>query len=247
MNLMIKKIRRFGSVLLFYIGDVKSILMFGSNAPNKHMLLFVNPLTIKRIAHDSGVEKPKKRTRTAIKPGDWDLNAVAWESCQNNLDNLLLIGIRKRIWLSKQWSETGLYERMDFLIQNNDGVFDGCRNRNDVILRYQNIDNLILYAQTHSKILPQSTFAPDFRERGGIDISIGRTGELFKSGGGGHRLAIAKSLNLPVIPVSLNAVHPDAITSGKWDSVLKQSRSLALKYWNSHKIAVNEYESCNTN
>jgi uncharacterized ParB-like nuclease family protein len=52
------------------------------------------------------------------------------------------------------------------------------------------------------------------RERGGILVHVDREGRPVYNGWSGcHRLAIARHLALPTVPVSVGVVHADAVRS----------------------------------
>lgn len=49
------------------------------------------------------------------------------------------------------------------------------------------------------------------RAHGATLVHVGHDGACLRSGGGGHRFAIANILDLPETPAQLGVIHPDAI------------------------------------
>lgn len=205
--------------------DAQALLRYGWNSPRKFMTLHVPPRDIERVVALAGFEAQRKGSPAVILGGDWDRGTVLWQDRREKETDRILAGIRARIRDGKSWEQTGLYDRMERLIARH-GSHDRCRTRDDVIRRYDGIDTLIDRARKTGRLCPRAEIGPGFREFGGIDVVIGRGGEVLKSGGGGHRLAVAKVLDLPAIPVCVNLVHPQAVTSGKWKALLARSRLL---------------------
>jgi tetratricopeptide (TPR) repeat protein len=109
------------------------------------------------------------------------------------------------------WEETGIYEFMENLIVQYGGP-DGCKNREDIIKRYERLDQIFDEVKREGRLktqdeLNQSTTG----ERGGIYIHLGQSGEPIFGGGGHHRLAIAKVLGIKQIPAQVGCVHPSAL------------------------------------
>jgi len=109
-----------------------------------------------------------------------------------------------------QGEQTGIYDLMLSRIEAN-GIYDGCRTLGDVKERYVAIDKLYDAIKEDGRLLRQQELNPrTIREKGGIHIHISRDGETLFGGGGFHRLALAKLLNLKRIPVQLGVIHPVA-------------------------------------
>jgi len=128
--------------------------------------------------------------------GDWDLHAgdKSFRYKQK--------AIAERYEKGISWDDTGIYEQK---LNNLDEVTENCI----VALkdRYKKLD------EVYSDIKISGAFST--KEEHLISVCIGRHGQLIHVGQGAHRLAIAKSLRLPKIPVKIGVVHPDGIPSLK--------------------------------
>lgn len=205
--------------------DAWTLLRYGWNAPRKFMTLHVAPGDIARVVAVAGFEDSRKGSPAVLLGGDWDLSTVPWEERHENELDRILPGVQARVRDGVSWQETGLHDRLERLIARY-GSYDRCRSRDDVIRRYAALDALIDFARQNGRLRRRSEIGPSFREFGGIDVVIGREGEVLKSGGGGHRLAVAKVLDLAAIPVCVNLVHPQAVASGRWKALVARSREL---------------------
>jgi len=206
--------------------DALNLGIFGSPWPMKYMLLYVRPSDVNHIADEAGFSVFRKSTPNVVMAGAWDVNAIEWEQAQRNEDYLILQGVGQHVNGGVSWAGTDLYARLERMIDQHGGPVDGCKNLADIEERYRGLDDVIEFARRNRCLKSQSAVSGGFRESGGIDVSVARNGEILKSGGGGHRLAIAKSLNLPAIPVCLNAVHPLALSTGSWQAVVQSSIQL---------------------
>ena len=230
MKKMLKRIlsprHRLSRKLRIFCFDAKNMVLYGRSAPRKFMLMYVRTGEIPQSAarRESFPVNPK-RTAEVVLPGNWDLMPAerGWGESMSPI----LQGLRTRIMEGVAWSHTGLVDRMEKLIEENASAIDGCRDREDVLRRYHKLDEVISFASKTRTLRSQSSVSKTFRELGGIDVAIGRNGDVLRVGGGNHRLAIAILLELPVIPVCVNAVHPFALKSRKWSGVLKRSKRLA--------------------
>ncbi|WP_239479954.1 hypothetical protein [Actibacterium sp. 188UL27-1] len=92
---------------------------------------------------------------------------------------------------------------------------DDLRSEADVAARYARLDQMFEETLARGRFLLRRHLPECFRdEHGGVLIHIGRDGTCLRSGGGIHRMAIAKILNLPEMPAQIGAIHPDAIRDG---------------------------------
>lgn len=109
------------------------------------------------------------------------------------------------------WEETGIFDLMMEQIQRN-GKVDRLRSIEDVQARYRELDDLYHHVMRAGKLSSRQQFIPgNFREEGGILVHIGPDGEPVFGKKGHHRLAIAKALDLKMIPVQLGATFRPAI------------------------------------
>ena len=104
-------------------------------------------------------------------------------------------------WVQKQsWEETGVYEYMEKLIEESNGkCIDGCRTLADIHKRYNNLDLIYLEAQKE-KTLRKQKFGNN------ILIHLNKGKPIF-AGGGCHRFAISKILNLECVPVDVGLIY----------------------------------------
>jgi len=155
--------------------------------------------------------------------GDWDLQFVGVEEYPK------AVYCRKRWVLGQSWEAAGAYDFVSKLVQKSEtGVIDGCRTEADIVARFDRLDELFETVR-FQKFLSSRTFKRNGvrREKDGIRVHIGRCGSLMTRGGGTHRLAMARILELPIVPASLGVVHEDAIPF--LQELRKQS-----KPWNKH-------------
>lgn len=109
------------------------------------------------------------------------------------------------------WEGTGVYEYMQKKISQF-GKWDDCRDMYDVIARYKRLDAMYNHIEKNRTLKTRSELKKNnFREYGGVCVHVGPNGVLYFSGGGCHRLAISKILELPTIPVQLGCVHKESL------------------------------------
>jgi hypothetical protein len=87
----------------------------------------------------------------------------------------------------------------------------GCRTEEDLDRRYRKLDEIFEATRSSGRLKTRKELDPGaFREEGGILICIGRNGEPLLYDGF-HRLAIARILDLPIIPAQLGYVDRAAV------------------------------------
>lgn len=195
--------------------DFTNFLFHGFYSPRCCQRLYVN---INKINHALNCSFPLRAHSGLILSGDWDLDLVPLE--KNKRIKSVMLHVNDGL----TWEETGIKE----LIFNEVlkfGVSDGCKNREDIELRYKKLDELISYLKNGHRYLTRNYFG-DYRERGGVLIHVGRRGELIFGNGGCHRLAIVKAINYQIIPVQLGAVHFEAIKNGYFKDIMLESAKL---------------------
>lgn len=89
----------------------------------------------------------------------------------------------------------------------------GCRSERDLRLRFAQLDQLFETTLRSGAFKTQKQLRPwNFREFGGILISINAEGmPVLNKAGGYHRLAIARILQLKVVPAALGLIDKNAI------------------------------------
>lgn len=114
-----------------------------------------------------------------------------------------------------EWEDTGVYDVMLELIKERGRSVDDCTNIEDIKKRYKRLDLLFSELSSTKKFKSRKQINKNnFKEAGGVFFHIGRDNQIIFSGGGMHRLAMAKILKLKNIPAQLGVVHPEAID--KW-------------------------------
>lgn len=129
---------------------------------------------------------------------------------------------RKHFLAGASWEKTGIYAHALKRMKHG-GKYDRCQDLDDVVERYQYLDQLYQELKGGKPFLSQlSLNTKNIREKGGIHIHIGRNQELLFSGGGHHRLAIAQILNLEEIPAQLGVIHKQAMSKDLMASLRKR-------------------------
>ncbi|AKO96255.1 hypothetical protein MALG_01067 [Marinovum algicola DG 898] len=197
-----------------FVRDILNRLRFRDQAPLSDAALFV-PLQDVHAAYapdpDKGAPEFRRRHSGLVRGGDWDLSIKPLE------DSFKHIACRLHFLEGKPWEDTGVYERH---LQNiaKRGESDGCRTLEDLKRRYAGIDRLYEEVSRSGRLRPRSEVPGYFRrEHGGIFVHIDRNGRALRRGGGEHRYAIARILDLPEIPVQPGVIHIDALRHGHLD------------------------------
>jgi len=156
-------------------------------------------------------------------PGAWDQPADVLQMEEQPKYQIC----KKHFVDGKSWEEAGAYKHMQELIKKKQAKVDGCETYSDIVKRYKKLDHL------YEKLKAGDTFKcyRDIQGRGinrnlnGVYIHFDRNCNPIFGGGGYHRLAIAKILNLNTIPCQLGVVHKKAILSGKFKNFSKLGNS----------------------
>ncbi|MCW8173306.1 hypothetical protein D8S78_20680 [Natrialba swarupiae] len=136
--------------------------------------------------------------------GDWDKDRTKISELPKYRS------IKQRYKEGRDWCETDVYQHLLSKIEER-GKYDGCENKEDIIRRYEQIDQLYESIRTEG-----------FKEVGKLDhvtVNIARDGEIVFNGSGHHRLSIAKILGIDEIPVRVLVRHR------KWQRVRNQITS----------------------
>ncbi|WP_425039595.1 hypothetical protein [Primorskyibacter sp. S187A] len=190
--------------------DMTNRLRFGSEAPLSDECLYVDPAEITRLyTPGKGAPNFRRGDSGRVVPGEWDTHlsreggSIKFRAC--------LAHFRDGV----PWEETGLWEEMRARIARH-GSYDGLKTMQDIHARYAALDRLAQEARSTGRLksraeLPNGYFR---REHGGIYVHVTRTGEVVRAGGGQHRFALARALELPEIPVQLGVIHTGALDIG---------------------------------
>lgn len=194
--------------------DILNRLRFRDKAPLSDEALFV-PLTDVHAAYHpdpkNGAPAFRRRHSGLVRGGDWDLSTRPLKESFKHL------ACRLHFVDGLPWEETGVYERHLRNIEKH-GQSDGCRTLEDLKRRYAGVDRLYDEVSQSRRLRPRSEVPGYFRrEHGGIFVHIDRNGRALRRGGGEHRYAIARILDLPEIPVQPGVIHIDALRHGHLD------------------------------
>ena len=110
------------------------------------------------------------------------------------------------------WEDAGAYDYMRGLIEKY-GPVDKCSNDEDLVKRFNSLDSVFETIKKEGKVKTQKELGKQkLRELNGVLIHIGPDGLPYFGGGGHHRIAMAKILNLP-FPAMLGMVHQNGLKS----------------------------------
>lgn len=149
---------------------------------------------------------------SGVRAGKWDRQLKKISELEKHK------AVKQRFQNGKTWEETGIYDHILGEIEKK-GKYDGCKNKNDIVERYQEIDELY-----------ESISQEGFKEDSGLDqvcVNIGRDGEIIFNGNGHHRLSIAKILGIDQIPVRVLIRH------AKWQKLRE------------HIVSASDYDGLN--
>ncbi|MGR3370282.1 MAG: hypothetical protein ACU0CC_01120 [Sagittula sp.] len=198
--------------------DMINRVRFGAVVPPSDSAIYVDPAEV-RFEYTGGARLRLRRHDSArVVGGDWDRHrseigeTIRMKSC------------RMRFFEGADWEDTPMYQRM--LRQIGEGKKpDGCASVEDLRRRFAGIDLLKARTLAEGRFLNREELPENFRrEHGGILLHVARDGTLLRSGGAGHRFAIARLLNLPEIPAQIGAIHREAVDNGVLASLRRTSR-----------------------
>jgi hypothetical protein len=194
--------------------DVANAVRFGLAAPRKHQTIYVDP---RRVVHC--VKDPARFNDTSfsgqVLDGDWDQPGVL---CA---ETVVARWVRARI-NGATWREAGAYDGMLKAISER-GRIDGCSNLDDIVARYERLDELIRWLKSGNEFLRENKVRKRyFRECAGVLVHVGRNGELLHGAKGNHRLAIAREIGLRWIPAQVGVVHRKAVESGAFRALTRR-------------------------
>jgi hypothetical protein len=193
--------------------DVTNRLRYGPEAPVSDECLWVDPRRLTLAFRPNQTGSPRLRFRRhhsgAVIGGDWD--RVATPFAGNVKHKAVMAHFRDGV----PWEETGIIDEILARIARH-GSFDGLRTRAEVLRRYAALDDLAEEARQLGRLRARSEMpgARFRREHGGVMVHIARDGTPLRAGGGIHRCAIAQALELPLMPVQLGVIHPEALAAG---------------------------------
>ncbi|SLN47401.1 hypothetical protein ROJ8625_02310 [Roseivivax jejudonensis] len=189
--------------------DLGNLVRYGRGRPLSDECIWIDPrLASERYSRPETGPAYRRRHSGVVADGDWDLSRAPIES------GVKIRACRSHFVDGLSWEDTGIVEVMMRRIERH-GIFDGCRSRDDVLARYQDIDRMFDEVSRNRRIDPVSKRAERFRrEHGGVLVHIDRNGLPMLAGNGNHRMAIARILGLERIPAQLGALHRTAFDNG---------------------------------
>lgn len=225
--------RRLGSRSRYLVRDFENLVRYGKHAPRAAQMITVDPREVRHVYYGAlwdaelpaGFVKPSDGAGPAlgraftgsVVGGDWDLELVPLASCPKYRACV------ERYRFGKSWRETGALDLMSEILRTRPGA-DGCHSEADVVRRFERLDATFREIGSERRLRRRRELdASTFRESGGVYMHIGRDATALFAGGGFHRLAIAKILELESIPAQLGVVHEQAI--GVWKERFVRSGS----------------------
>jgi 2-polyprenyl-3-methyl-5-hydroxy-6-metoxy-1,4-benzoquinol methylase len=194
-------------VALFLLFKWKLIIRFGplrgayEESPDLAKVRWISP---QRIAYCALQEFDIYDYKGHVIGGEWDRLEKKFE----DLD--VYIAFKQVCLEGRDWSETIFYQHI--LDEINQGHLPwGCRDKNDFDRRCRELTSLFNnikrdgYRSQRELLSSPSNIPQVLADE--VTVSIGRHGDFLFSDGA-HRLAIAKLLGVPVIPVEIAVRHP---------------------------------------
>jgi hypothetical protein len=188
-----------------------NVMRFGLQAPRFQERIWVNPDLIEyRLSQLTRLDEfgTLYVKSGSVVPGDWDKKGYPFKDGPvfNDAINHWVNGV--------PWREIGVYERKLEKIKIK-GMSDGCTNYEEVISRYDKLDEVFENVKKDGRLRTQEELSGKkfilAKGRGEIEVFIDRHGDPIHGCGGNHRLAIAKILRLQLIPAKIGVVHPEGI------------------------------------
>lgn len=194
--------------------------------PYKH--ISVHPFAIESYCRMHGETKRRLGSKLfdmgTIKDGEWD---HSFERKQNpSIGSLKIIrAVESHFREGVNWEDTGIIEHKLIQIKHHPrGVVDGCRNRDDLLARYDRLDQTARDIMENGYRLYLDDENPSrFNYYNSISVSIGRDGALLLGMGGLHRLGILRAIGYGNFPVFVLTRHIE------WQKKRENFRSLSEK------------------
>ena len=181
------------------ITDIYNHVEYGRSSPDPLQTIYIDPNKIthytKRYTHPLNLGK--------IEKGNWDLNANKLQSHPKYRS------ICAHFRAGVPWKDTEVYDYLAEYIDRYEYV-DGCSSREDIIKRYQNVDQLYTNMRESgykTQETPESYWDIDTNKLDMITVNIGRDGKFIFNSNGWHRLTICKLLNVDSVPVLVGTRH----------------------------------------
>ncbi|MDU8909900.1 hypothetical protein [Aestuariicoccus sp. MJ-SS9] len=203
--------------------DLMNRLRFGAGAPLSDETIWIRPRDVTHVFQRTRAHDYRRRHSGLVLGGDWDRQrrplegTVKYDACVAHFAQ----GV--------PWDETGIYDEMLRRIAEGKPA-DGCKTRDDIVARYARMDALFDHLRRTGRF-ERMRDLPDHlrREHGGVFVHIDRDGLPLLAGNGNHRMAMARVLDLPVIPAHLGVIHRQALESGQLAGLRKPPEDRAAR------------------
>lgn len=220
-HLLWEVIQRFPRQVLYHAFEVYRCLRPGRSDANPLRLVWVKPDAVVYL-HDAD-----PRGFGEVARGDWDTDRQRFE------DSVVYQSIVARFQKDVAWQETNLFRDYQRKLEDGDPYWR-CTTNKELHTYFKGIDQLYDNIQEdgyksqrelHSKRpartheLNNDTMHPFLNE---IGVNIYRDGSFAKNQSGTHRLAIAKVLEVDVVPVVIRARHAE------WQAIRNEIRAAAV-------------------
>jgi len=177
-----------------------NILRYGPSAPRVAEIIWVHPENCNMALVGYGQEVSGRVIETS-----WPVERV------KPVTEIRKIKFCIAHWVNGiPWEDTGAYEFVESIIKEK-GSHDGCESINDIVKRYENLDTIFKQVKREGRLRAKKEIDHvNYWKGEEIIIHIGPDGELYFSGMGIHRFAIAYILKVP-LPAQVGFVHVSAI------------------------------------
>ncbi|MFD2189605.1 hypothetical protein [Pistricoccus aurantiacus] len=174
---------------------------FGKNTCNLFESLryiYVNPL---EVQFKCGLSYPMNDKPLADRLVNFGriINNEAWEGWKPVCKYRLVSCLEERFLDGVSWEESGVIDLKMKEIDRAGRSIDGCKNKNDLLKRYDRIDYLF-DDMLKNGFKRQVDLGLSASLKNEMFLSIGRSGRLYFSNGGNHRLMIAQILRIEEVP-----------------------------------------------
>jgi hypothetical protein len=180
-----------------FIRDTANIHHYGPAAPKFAERIWVEPTAVLEWSDRGSVWDSAR-----IQSEDWFAASV------HPIESDPIVAASEARWVKgSTWEATGEVERMMEVIRIQ-GSSDGCRTEREIMLRCARLDALFETIARERRIRTRAEISKmAFREFGGIGLHIGPGGRVIRTKQGRHRFAIARILELPIVPARIGVVN----------------------------------------
>lgn len=154
--------------------------------------------------HDRGYFHEAQR-RGTVMPGDWDGATLAFQ------DLLEFTALRDHIAGAIPWHRSAFAERSRRWIDSGETSRGYGRSSEFLAGRLEEIESLIRSIERHG-VNPAAGAGSQYCTDDDISVNVGRDGRILFNNRGHHRLAIAKILHVPLVPVQIIVWHSESRT-----------------------------------